>query len=292
MNSPIEGRWKENPTGRTCDRRKGANRIRHDGGMADPSCAPRGDIESRNRLVQENLGLVVPVARQYTHRGLSMDDLVGEGNLGLIRAAATYDPAVGTRFSTYATYWIREAIQAALANTAATIRIPVNVSRLLQRWRVTERRLSQASGRSPTFEEVATAMELDRPARRLMAQAHRVARLQRANVDRADDPRATWLMLDGRLTAEEALTAEEDREWIARRLERLEGAERMIVSLRYGLWGEPPMSFEQIGSRLGLTIAAVQKTISATIRKLGRHPDAEMPGRERGPCPAGRLKVG
>ena len=94
----------------------------------------RTDVESRNWVVQANLGLVYRVARQFLRRGLTIDDLVGEGNLGLIRAAQQYDPSQGTRFSTYATYWIRDAIQSALANTAATIRLPMNVSKLLGRW--------------------------------------------------------------------------------------------------------------------------------------------------------------
>ena len=100
-----------------------------------------GDVESRNQLVQANLGLVHRVARQYVNRGLTFDDLVGEGNLGLIRAAQEYDPSLGTRFSTYANYWIRDAIRAALANTAATIRLPMNIAKLLGRWRRTEKAL-------------------------------------------------------------------------------------------------------------------------------------------------------
>ena len=133
-----------------------------------------GDVESRNRLVQANLGLVYHVARQYLHRGLTLEDLVGEGNLGLIRAAQQYDPAVGTQFSTYATYWIREAIQSALANTVGTIRLPMNISKLLCRWRRTEKRLLQAQGHPPTFEEVASSMGLDRTTQRLIDKAHRV----------------------------------------------------------------------------------------------------------------------
>ena len=123
----------------------------------------RTDVESRNRVVQANLGLVYRVARQFLGRGLTIDDLVGEGNLGLIRAAQQYDPSQGTRFSTYATYWIREAIQSALANTAATIRLPMNVSKLLGRWERTEKVLYLRRGYPPTFEDVANAMGLDRP---------------------------------------------------------------------------------------------------------------------------------
>jgi RNA polymerase primary sigma factor len=234
----------------------------------------RGDVESRNRVVQAHLGLVYRVARQFLNRGLTIEDLVGEGNLGLIRAAQEYDPAKGTRFSTYATYWIREAIQSALANTAATIRLPMHVSKLMRRWRRTEKLLLQRWGHPPTFEDVAKAMGLDRPTQRLVAKAHRVAQLQRAAADCGDGASRTLLMPDEGLTAEESLSAQEERESVSRRLQRLGVTERTVVLLKYGLAGEPPMTFQQIGGRLGMTAAAVQKVISAAMRKLGRRTDA------------------
>src|SRR5262249_11539916 len=154
----------------------------------------RDGIDSRNRLVQANLGLGLKVARQYLRRGVSLDDLVGEGNLGLIRAAQEYDPSHGTRFSTYATYWIREAIRAALDNTTTTIRLPVHVSRLMGRWNRVEKALVHSQGHPPTFEEVAAAMGLDGPTQRVMAQALRASQVRQANVDRTDCP-TTGLLL-------------------------------------------------------------------------------------------------
>jgi RNA polymerase primary sigma factor len=252
------------------------------------SCSTGGDLESRNRLVQANLGLVYHVARQYMHRGLTFDDLVGEGNLGLIRAAQNYDPAIGTQFSTYATYWIREAIQSALANTAGTIRLPMNVSKLLGRWRRTERLLLQRQGHPPTFEEVATSMGLDHTTQRLVDKAHRVARLHKEAVNAREDLSLTLLMLDEGVSAEELLSAREEHESIARRLERLGGMERAIVSLRFGLSGEPPMTFDQISGRLGVTTTEVQKAVSSAMRKLGRHHATHF----RLPEPARESRVG
>jgi RNA polymerase sigma factor (sigma-70 family) len=138
----------------------------HERGCDEPP-GPRCDVETRNRLVQENMGLVHEVARQFVNRGLSMEDLIGEGNLGLIRAAQTFDSSVGVRFGTYAFHLIREAIRTAVAQSSGTIRLPMNVCRLLGRWRKTERQLKNLRGHRPTFEEVAAAMGLDRPTQRL-----------------------------------------------------------------------------------------------------------------------------
>jgi RNA polymerase primary sigma factor len=232
-------------------------------------CRLADDVEARNRVVQENLGLVFRVARQYANRGLTWEDLVAEGNLGLIRAAEQYDSRFGTRFSTYAVFHIKEAIRSALANTATTVRLPINVSRLLDRWRRIERRLWHVHGRRPTFEEVATAMALDQPARRLIELAHRVSRVETPYADsRAGQPleRST---LDGGARPDESLAAEEEQESVSRRLERLEAMEHAVIVLRYGLQGEPPMSLERIRQQLGITRAAVVKLISNALRKLG-----------------------
>lgn len=241
------------------------------GRITEPSCG-RDEVASRNRIVQENLGLVRRVARQFQNRGLMIEDLVGEGVLGLIRAADRYDPAMGARFSTYATYWIRDAIQTALANTAGTIRLPMNVWRLMARWVRTESLLWQVQGHSPTFDEVAAAMGLDGAAQSLVARAHQVTQLQMQKESAGEELSPVHLMCDEGQTAEEFLSAREEREWISRRMERLDDDERAAVSLRYGLSGEPAMSLVQIGDRLGLSAASVQKVIGRAMRKLGQRP--------------------
>jgi RNA polymerase primary sigma factor len=234
------------------------------------------DIQSRNQLVQANLDLVRQVARQYLNRGLTVDDLIGEGNLGLIRAAQHYDPTLGTRFSTYASYWIRDAILRGLANTAATIRVPTYISKLLTRWRRTERALGHLHGHAPTFEEVAAAMNLDEATQQLIARAHCVTRLQEQTPDGSEAASPALLMRDEGITAEDRLTAHEEKERVSRRLAGLEGPERAVVVFRFGLSGEPPMSFEQISDRVGITMAAVQKIASTALRKLGRLREASL----------------
>ncbi len=119
-----------------------------------------GDSDARSRMIRANLRLVVKIARDYTGRGMSLDDLIGEGNLGLIRAAEDFDPRFGTRFSTYASYWIKQAIRHALTNTTATIRLPAHMVTLLSKWRKAERALTRELGQSPTFDQIATALGL------------------------------------------------------------------------------------------------------------------------------------
>jgi RNA polymerase primary sigma factor len=233
-------------------------------------CQLAGDVESRNRIVQENLGLVLRVARRYVNRGLTLEDLVAEGNLGLIRAAEQYDSTYGTKFSTYAMFYIRDAIQTALANTATTIRLPMNVSRLLERWHRTERKLWHVHGHQPTFAEVASAMGLDEATQRVIDRARRVTCMQEQQAAPLVRTWLEWRAADGGAPPDESLAAEEEQKSVSRRLERLEAKERAAIVLRYGLGGEPPQSLQQIRDRLGITRAAVEKLVSNAIRKLRR----------------------
>src|SRR5260221_636229 len=120
----------------------------------------QGDRDARARMIKSNLRLVVKIARDYLGRGMVLDDLIGEGNLGLIRAAEEFDPRFGTRFSTYASYWIKQAIRHALINTSATIRLPAHMVGLLTKWRRAERALTPEFGYPPTFDEVASFLHL------------------------------------------------------------------------------------------------------------------------------------
>src|SRR5947207_2955570 len=119
-----------------------------------------GDVRARDRMVRANLRLVVNIARGYTGKGLSLQDLIEEGNLGLLRAVEGFDPAMGTRFSTYASYWIKQSIKRALINTAKTIRIPAYMVELLSKWRRATARLAEELGRTPTPEEIARVLGL------------------------------------------------------------------------------------------------------------------------------------
>ena len=138
-------------------------------------------------MIQANLRLVVKIAREYTGRGMVLEDLIGEGNLGLIRAAEDYDPRFGTRFSTYASYWIKQAIRHALINTTATIRLPAHMIGLLLRWRCAERALSRERGCMPSFDEVAAHLGLTE-AQKAWRQARSASSSWRAALAMMTDP--------------------------------------------------------------------------------------------------------
>jgi RNA polymerase primary sigma factor len=246
-----------------------------------------GDREARNALVQANLGLVALVARSYLGLGLMWEDLVGEGNLGLIRAAEAFVPGFGTRFCTYATYWIKDAILAALHNTTATIRVPAHMVRLLSKWRRAEQALILATGRSPSFDEVAAALGLSEEQKSLVVKARHAGklRLESGLLDEEGSGSAEKAVdeHDGPVALLEAL---EEREALRRRLDRLDSRERTIVTWRYGLGAEPPMTLKEIGRRLGLTKEWVRKIARDALAKLVPSPDSGCSAiPRRPPCP-------
>src|SRR3954463_15148792 len=143
-----------------------------------------GDVRARDRMVRANLRLVVNIARGYTGKGLSLQDLIEEGNLGPLRAVEGFDPAVGTRFSTYASYWIKQSIKRALVNTAKPIRIPAYMVELLFKWRRMAADLQDALGRPPTVEEIARALQLPKKKLAIVKKAIKVYNL----VPQTDQP--------------------------------------------------------------------------------------------------------
>ncbi len=228
-----------------------------------------GDSDARTQMIRANLRLVVKISRDYLGRGLSLDDLVGEGNLGLIRAAEEFDPKFGTRFSTYASYWIKQAIRHALTNTTATIRLPAHMVGLLSRWRKTERELQREWGAVPTFDQVADALELTTTQREMVQSALRASRLRLES--NSSDEEDAWSPEEASAdveTPEARLESEDERQLLRERMERLDERERTIVTLRYGLEGQPPLTLKEVGQRLGVTREWVRKIEMRAVRKL------------------------
>jgi RNA polymerase primary sigma factor len=229
----------------------------------------QGDRQARTRMIQANLRLVVKIARDYVGRGIVLDDLIGEGNLGLIRAAEEFDPRFGTRFSTYASYWIKQAIRHALINTTATIRLPAHMVGLLTKWRRAERLLSREEGRAPTFDEVASFLRLSATQRSLVAKARQARQLKLESGIAAEAGR--WSpdeSIDRHDTPGALLEADDERTILLRRMDRLDARERAILALRYGLEGELPLTLKEIGRRLGVTREWVRKIELRAVRKL------------------------
>jgi RNA polymerase primary sigma factor len=251
----------------------------------------RGDRDARARLIRANLRLVVTIARDYTGRGLCLEDLIGEGNLGLIRAAEEFDPRFGTRFSTYAAYWIKQSIRCALTNTAATIRLPAHMVGLLSKWRRAERALSRALGHLPSAEQIADKLDLTDSQRGLVEHALHASRL--APEGTGGDDGYHWQGLetpDPCETPDAALEAAEDRRELYRRLERLDDRERTILTLRYGLGGHTPLTLKEVGRRLGVTREWVRKIEVRAVRKLEDPNPAPSPARGKIRPAAGRSR--
>jgi RNA polymerase primary sigma factor len=248
----------------------------------------QGDQEARSRMIRANLRLVVKIARDYVGRGLILDDLIGEGNLGLIRATEEYDPSFGTRFSTYASYWIKQSIRQALTNTTATIRLPAHMVGLLTKWRRTERTLCREQGCNPTFDQVANALGLSEAQRDLVAKARRAMqlRLESGGGDDAGSWSPDESTADGQAPDEAVADADEQRS-LLQRLERLDDRERTILSLRYGLGGEFPLTLKEVGRRLGVTREWVRKIELRAVRKLDDSTEertSEPVADDRGTC--------
>jgi RNA polymerase primary sigma factor len=242
----------------------------------------RGDAEARRRMIQANLRLVVKIAKDYLGRGMLLEDLIGEGNLGLIRAAEDYDPEFGTRFSTYASYWIKQAIRHALINTNSTIRLPAHMFGILNRWRRTERALFRDLGRSPSFDEVADSLGLTEIQRELVAKARCASQLRLESCLGDDD--GAWSpdsAEDYSETPQAALELQEEHAEIMRRMDRLDERERQVLALRFGLMGEIPLTLKEIGRRLGVTREWVRKIELRAVSRLERETEPQAASRAR-----------
>ncbi len=229
----------------------------------------RGDTDARARMIRANLRLVVKIARDYVGRGLSLDDLIGEGNLGLIRASSEYNPAFGTRFSTYASYWIKQAIRHAFTNTTAAIRLPAHMVGLLTKWRRAERALAKEFGREPTEEQVAVQLGLTDAQVEMVRRARQAGRLRFESGLSGDHDR--WSpddSPDGREAPDASIEANDERRQALRRLEWLDPRERSILVMRFGLDGADPMTLKEVGGRLGVTREWVRKIELRAIAKL------------------------
>lgn len=228
-----------------------------------------GDPQARDRMVRANLRLVVNIARGYVGKGLALQDLIEEGNLGLLRAVEGFDPNVGTRFSTYASYWIKQSIKRALINSAKTIRIPAYMVELLSKWRRANVRLTDELGRTPTPEETARMLGLARKKLPIIKKAIRIYNL----MPQTDQGDAGWslgeILMDERMKSPEDELVESDV--LTRVLDmigRMDPREATVLRMRFGLNNHSAHTLKEIGEQLGLTRERVRQIETEALQKL------------------------
>jgi RNA polymerase primary sigma factor len=228
----------------------------------------KGDQTAKNRMIESNLRLVVANAKRYRGLGLPFLDLIQEGILGLIRAVEKFDHRRGFKFSTYATWWIRQAMQRAVQQQSRTIRIPVHVGQELARVRSAERRLSTHLGRDPTTEEVAAAVALTTDQLEELRSSERVPVSLESRVGTEGDTELGSLLPQDGPTPFEELEVELAEESIHRALERLDARARRVIELRFGLGGKDPLPLREVAKQMGLSAEGVRKLERRALRTL------------------------
>ena len=229
----------------------------------------QGDAQARDRMVRANLRLVVNIARSYVGKGLALQDLIEEGNLGLLRAVEGFDPDMGTRFSTYASYWIKQSIKRALINSSKTIRIPAYMVELLSKWRRATARLNEELGRMPTQEEIGRILGLPKKKLPIIKKAIQVYNA----TPQSDHSDSGWsigeMVMDERAKSpDEAMIDHDVLKTAIELVSKLDSREATVLKMRFGLDDTPPHTLKEIGAALGLTRERVRQIETEALARL------------------------